>query len=233
MLIIILIFYILDNFLKFNSALEKKVENNMVEFFEKIPGEEGLLCGTNDNVCRVDENNVNSCCPGYYCVLPEGNYQYKICVDKDRLATLKIKGDIGLPSMPNGINIPNSFNMGKGPNINGPNINIPNINGPNINGPNINGPDMPDMPNMPNINIPNINGPNINGPNINGPNINIPNINMPNINMPNITNESIFSKNYWRDIFAFGDEFKDIKDINLRNTLQVQDICKHNKFNLG
>ena len=184
MLIIILIFYILDNFLKFNSALEKKVENNMVEFFEKIPGEEGLLCGTNDNVCRVDENNVNSCCPGYYCVLPEGNYQYKICVDKDRLATLKIKGDIGLPSMPNGINIPNSFNMGKGPNINGPNINIPNIN-------------------------------------------------MPNINMPNITNESIFSKNYWRDIFAFGDEFKDIKDINLRNTLQVQDICKHNKFNLG
>lgn len=46
-------------------------------------------------------------------------------------------------------------------------------------------------------------------------------------------NINLFSKKYWTDIFAFGDEFNDEEDDDTRRKLQAQDICKHNKINLG
>jgi hypothetical protein len=46
-------------------------------------------------------------------------------------------------------------------------------------------------------------------------------------------NINLFSKKYWTGIFAFGDEFNNEKDDETRRKLQAQDICKHNKINLG
>ena len=65
---IILLFYLL------NYSLTKRKYN---EYFEKLP--EGTLCGTKNNVCRIDEYGTNSCCNGYNCVRPKGNFQYKVC----------------------------------------------------------------------------------------------------------------------------------------------------------
>lgn len=47
------------------------------EFFNKLP--EGTLCGTQNDVCSIDQYGTNSCCNGYMCVRTEGNFQYKIC----------------------------------------------------------------------------------------------------------------------------------------------------------
>ena len=65
---IILLFYLL------NYSLKKRKYN---EYFNKLP--EGTLCGTQNDVCRIDEYGTNSCCKGYICVRPEGNFEYKIC----------------------------------------------------------------------------------------------------------------------------------------------------------
>ena len=48
-----------------------------------------------------------------------------------------------------------------------------------------------------------------------------------------INNMNIFNKKYWTDIFSFGDEYNNIKDTNTRYKLQMEDICKNNKINLG
>jgi hypothetical protein len=65
---IILLFYLL------NYSLTKRKYN---EYFNKLP--QGTLCGTQNDVCRIDEYGTNSCCNGYNCVRPKGNFQYKIC----------------------------------------------------------------------------------------------------------------------------------------------------------
>ena len=70
-----IIFFIIIIFYLLNYSLKKKINN---EYFEKLP--DGLLCGTKNNVCNIDENGVNSCCEGYVCERPEGNFQYKVCM---------------------------------------------------------------------------------------------------------------------------------------------------------
>ena len=70
-----IIFFIIIIFYLLNYSLKKKINN---EYFEKLP--DGRLCGTKNNICNIDENGVNSCCEGYVCERPEGNFQYKICM---------------------------------------------------------------------------------------------------------------------------------------------------------
>lgn len=72
-IIIVIFFFVINNFI-----LNKSYEN-----FEKMNN--GLLCGTDNNICRIDEYGISSCCDNYRCVRPDGNYQYKICVNKDKL----------------------------------------------------------------------------------------------------------------------------------------------------
>ena len=72
--IICLIFFIILLFYLLNYSLTKRKYN---EYFNKLP--EGTLCGTQNDVCSIDEYGTNSCCNGYNCVRPEGNFQYKIC----------------------------------------------------------------------------------------------------------------------------------------------------------
>ena len=72
-LFLIIIFIILAFFL-INLYLKK----NFNEFFEKT--ESGLVCGKQNDICSTySSTGKNSCCAGYDCVLPNGNYQYKIC----------------------------------------------------------------------------------------------------------------------------------------------------------
>ena len=69
-----------------------KLLNNIYEPFEKINNSticveeeenneicNGLLCGTKNDICRIDEYGVSSCCNGYECVRPEGEFHHKIC----------------------------------------------------------------------------------------------------------------------------------------------------------
>ena len=61
----------------------------------------GLICGTNNNICRINEYGISSCCDNYRCIRPDGNYQYKICVDKDKLfnSNLSTNLNINIPSI--------------------------------------------------------------------------------------------------------------------------------------
>ena len=72
--IICLIIFIILLFYLLNYSLKKRKYN---EYFEKLP--QGTLCGTENDVCRINQYGTNSCCNGYNCVRPEGNFQYKIC----------------------------------------------------------------------------------------------------------------------------------------------------------
>ena len=72
--IICLIIFIILLFFLLNYSLKKRKYN---EYFEKLP--QGTLCGTENDVCRINQYGTNSCCNGYNCVRPEGNFQYKIC----------------------------------------------------------------------------------------------------------------------------------------------------------
>ncbi len=71
---IIWIFIIIILFYLINYSLKKRKYN---EYFDKLP--EGTLCGTQNNICTIDQYGTNSCCNGYNCVRPEGNFEYKIC----------------------------------------------------------------------------------------------------------------------------------------------------------
>ena len=88
-IIIFIFFFIINNFI-LNKSYEK---------FEKMNN--GLLCGTNNNICRINEYGISSCCDNYRCIRPDGNYQYKICVDKDKLfnSNLSTNLNINIPSI--------------------------------------------------------------------------------------------------------------------------------------
>jgi len=88
--IIFIIFYILN----------KYVLKKSYELFNTTSS--GLLCGTNNDVCRVNQNGISSCCNGYTCIRKEGNFQYKVCIDNDKLDGSK------LPKI--GIDISNDIN---------------------------------------------------------------------------------------------------------------------------
>jgi hypothetical protein len=113
--IIIIIFIFIFFFIINNFILNKSYEK-----FEKMKN--GLLCGTNNDICRINEYGISSCCDKYRCVRPEGIYKYKICVDKNKL----INSDL---STNTNINIP-TINIKK-PDIKFPSIksiNLPNVN---------------------------------------------------------------------------------------------------------
>ena len=72
-LIILFIFIILTYVIK---------KNSFYELFETID-EKGLLCGTEYDICRIDQYGKNSCCDGYSCIRPNGNFEDKVCVGTD------------------------------------------------------------------------------------------------------------------------------------------------------
>jgi len=88
-IIIVIFFFVINNFI-LNKSYEK---------FEKMNN--GLLCGTDNNICRINEYGISSCCDNYRCVRPDGNYQYKICVNKDKLinSNLSTNLNINIPSI--------------------------------------------------------------------------------------------------------------------------------------
>ena len=115
--VIIIIFTFIFFFVINNFILNKSYEK-----FEKMNN--GLLCGTDNDICRINEYGISSCCDKYRCVRPEGIYQYKICVDKNKL----INSDLSTNSTKSTVNIPD-INI-KTPDIKFPNIksiNLPNV----------------------------------------------------------------------------------------------------------
>ena len=90
---IIILFIILILFLLFyfvNWMLREKT-NIINESFGKSSVDSELVCGTENDVCTVDQCGDTSCCDGYKCVLPDGNYQYKICTRETIDLNLKFK----------------------------------------------------------------------------------------------------------------------------------------------
>lgn len=78
------------------------IYNKKYEYFDKLNN--GLLCGTKGNVCSVyDEYGKNSCCNGFKCIRPNGDYLNKICVEKNSGNNL-FDGIIALDSLNNGNN---------------------------------------------------------------------------------------------------------------------------------
>lgn len=113
--ICLIIFIILLLYL-INYSLKKKKYN---EYFEKLP--EGTLCGTQNNICTIDQYGTNSCCKGYMCVRPEGNFQYKICRKPDQAYGDASSSHITYPN----------FNQTKFPKI-FPKIHFPEISKPEL-----------------------------------------------------------------------------------------------------
>jgi hypothetical protein len=82
---IFIIFYILNKFIFKKSKKSYELFNTTTS---------GLLCGTNNDVCRVNQYGISSCCSGYTCMRKEGNFQYKVCIDNNKLNSSNI-GKIG------------------------------------------------------------------------------------------------------------------------------------------
>ena len=76
MKLFLIIFLIIILFFIFNNIFT-------LEHFEKE--ESGLVCGTQNDVCYQSSCGTDSCCDNYKCVLPNGDYQYKICVRKSNI----------------------------------------------------------------------------------------------------------------------------------------------------
>lgn len=54
-------------------------KNSFYELFETID-EKGLLCGTEYDICRINQFGKSSCCDGYSCFRPNGDFEDKVCV---------------------------------------------------------------------------------------------------------------------------------------------------------
>ena len=54
-------------------------KNSFYESFEII-NEKGLLCGTEYDVCRINQLGKSSCCDGYSCIRPNGDFEDKVCI---------------------------------------------------------------------------------------------------------------------------------------------------------
>lgn len=115
-IIIFIFFFIINNF----------VLNKSYEKFEKM--KDGLLCGTENDICRINEYGVSSCCDNYRCVRPDGIYQYKVCVDKDKLI---------------------NYNLSTNINITVPNIEIPDLNPGDIKFPSVSPINLPNVGSIP------------------------------------------------------------------------------------
>ena len=99
-ILIILIILIIILFFIFNKLL------NLNEYYEKE--ESGLVCGTQNDVCYQSSCGTDSCCDNFKCILPNGDYQYKICVRNSNIFSnlpyisgISVKKPkISLPSLP-------------------------------------------------------------------------------------------------------------------------------------
>jgi len=80
-LLFFFLFYIINIFLKKN-----------LEFFNK--GTNGLICGTSNEICNLYGDDKSNCCPGYTCMRPNGNYEYKVCIDNRFIKTNKNIGSV-------------------------------------------------------------------------------------------------------------------------------------------
>ena len=69
-LLFFFLFYIINIFLKKN-----------LEFFDKAAN--GLLCGTRNDVCNINQNGVNNCCNGYSCIRQKGIFENKVCIESN------------------------------------------------------------------------------------------------------------------------------------------------------
>jgi hypothetical protein len=76
----ILIFILIFIFLFMFEIILKKNNIYKNEYFEEV-------CGKQNDVCATNSKGVSSCCDNYKCILPDGDYQYKICVNRNRLFT--------------------------------------------------------------------------------------------------------------------------------------------------
>ena len=165
-IILIIILFLLNNNL--NKYMNKY---NSYEYFERIgnplygtiPAEEyhgcqincihenkNLLCGNDNDICSINENNISTCCNGYSCKRNPGNFNYKVCIKDDlnngelgsKLLNYGIRPNIDYPNSnfnPDSISKYNSdsninngelgskllnYNYGIRPNIDYPNFNF-------------------------------------------------------------------------------------------------------------
>lgn len=97
-LIIIFIIFIILLFYIINLYLKKKFD----EFF--VTEESVLVCGKQNDICKVhNSTGKNSCCYGYSCILPKGDFQYKICAKDNifsNLSNVNISYGDGLLKLP-------------------------------------------------------------------------------------------------------------------------------------
>jgi hypothetical protein len=80
-LLFLLIFYIINIFLKKN-----------LEFFDKAAN--GLLCGTRNDVCNINQKGVSNCCNGYTCIRQNGIFENKVCIENSYVKTIKDEGSV-------------------------------------------------------------------------------------------------------------------------------------------
>jgi hypothetical protein len=76
-IILILFFIIYFSFYFLNKLFIK----NKIEFFDRLSN--GLVCGTEGNICGRNEIGVNSCCKGLKCIRPNGKYLNRICLNQN------------------------------------------------------------------------------------------------------------------------------------------------------
>ena len=69
-LLFFFLFYIINIFLKKN-----------LEFFDKAAN--GLLCGTRNDVCNINQNGDSNCCNGYSCERQKGIFENKVCIESN------------------------------------------------------------------------------------------------------------------------------------------------------
>ena len=55
----------------------------------------GRVCGLAFDICRLNQNKVSSCCPGYYCGRRLGHFKSKICIPIKNIANASSSNALG------------------------------------------------------------------------------------------------------------------------------------------
>jgi hypothetical protein len=79
--ILIFIFYIFHIFLKKKENYKNSCTDN------------NKTCGTDKDNCRITRG-LSTCCEGYSCMLPKGEYKNKICINNKKIGACGLKKDI-------------------------------------------------------------------------------------------------------------------------------------------
>lgn len=134
-------------------------------YYEKF--EENKYCGKQNDICTVHSSGKTSCCDDHKCILPKGDYQYKICVNKNNIFT-----DVEKIA---GLSVPNL-------NVSLPEVSLPDMSLPDIYIPDVSLQDVY----LPDISLPNIPKPNIHKPNMSLPNMSFFGLTLPKFSLPKI-----------------------------------------------